>query len=114
GLRGFWPARPARLRLVSGSCSSARSFAPRFLHAALAVRRSAVRFVRRDQLTRGLSPPSQCPCRAHQQKGPPPPGAALTNAAPQLFVEHDLSRKPVSTPDHVRGRLFGIMLWSRR
>ncbi len=81
GLRGFWPARPARLRLLSGSCSSARSFAPRFLHADLAVRRSAVCFAHCDQLTRGLPPRSRCPCpcRARQIQRPPPGG---------LFVWH--------------------------
>jgi len=65
------PARPAWLRLLSGSCSSARSFAPRFLHAGLAVQRSAVHFARCDQLTRGLSPPGLCPCRAHILDRPP-------------------------------------------
>ena len=34
-----------------------RSFAPRFIHAVLAVRRSALRFARCDQLARELSPP---------------------------------------------------------
>lgn len=66
-LRDHWLARPARRRLVSGSCTSARNFAPRFLHAVLAVRRSAVHFARCDQLTGGLPPPSQRPCRAHQK-----------------------------------------------
>jgi hypothetical protein len=42
-------ARPARHRLVSSSCSSARSFASRFLHAGLTVRRSAVRFAYCDR-----------------------------------------------------------------
>ncbi len=42
---------------------------PRFLHAALTVQRSAVCFARCDQLTRGLSPPSQRPCRAHVRAG---------------------------------------------
>src|SRR5450759_1106431 len=59
------PACPARLRLLSGSCSSARSFAPRFLHAGLTERRSAVCFARCDQLAGGLPPPSRCPCWAH-------------------------------------------------
>lgn len=27
------------------------------------------------------------------------------------FMEHDLFRKPVPTPHHVRGKLFGIMLY---
>jgi len=43
-LRGYVPARPARRRLTSASCSSARGFAPRFFHVGLAARRSAVRF----------------------------------------------------------------------
>src|SRR5450759_4666523 len=62
------PACPALLRLLSGSCSSARSFAPRFLHAGLTERRSAVCFARCDQLAGGLPPPSRCPCWAHMQK----------------------------------------------
>src|SRR5450759_3511465 len=62
------PACPARLRLLSGSCSSARSFAPRFLHAGLTERRSAARFARCDQLAGGLPPPSRCPCWAHTKK----------------------------------------------
>src|SRR5450830_1558586 len=64
-LRGFMPACPARLRLLSGSCSSAHSFAPRFLHAGLTERRSAVCFARYDQLAGGLPPPSRRPCWAH-------------------------------------------------
>ncbi len=60
---------PSRCRLVRGSCSSARSFAPRFLHAALAARRSAVRFGRCDQLPEGLPPSSQCPCWAYKTNG---------------------------------------------
>jgi hypothetical protein len=28
----------------------------------------------------------------------------------RLFLEHDLFRKPVPTPDQVRGGFFGIML----
>jgi len=59
--RSPWSSTPVR-----DSCSSPRGFVPRFLHAGLAVRRSAVPFVHVDQFTRGLSPPSQCPCRAHQ------------------------------------------------
>src|SRR3990172_9105269 len=76
-LRGHVPARPARLRLISGSCSSARRFAPCFLHAVLAVRRSALHFARCDQLTGGLSPPSQRPCRAHTRKARRAPRGAL-------------------------------------
>ena len=29
---------------------------------------ASLRFARRDQLTRGLPPPSRCPCRAHKKK----------------------------------------------
>src|SRR5450830_316490 len=67
-LRGFMPACPARLRLLSGSCSSAHSFAPRFLHAGLTERRSAVCFARYDQLAGGLPPPSRRPCWAHMKE----------------------------------------------
>lgn len=41
-LRGYWPARPGRLRLVSGSCSSAHRFVPRFLRPRPHGRRLAV------------------------------------------------------------------------
>ena len=49
-LRGHLPARPARPRLVSGFCSSARGFAPRFLRTSPRV--SPLRFAsgRCDQL----------------------------------------------------------------
>jgi hypothetical protein len=99
------PLAPARLSLVSGSCSSARSFAPRFLHASLAARRSAVRFARCDQLTRGLPPPNQCPCRAHQRKEAPARGTGASLYAgsrqrkPAAF---DLSGKHL--PRFVAGR----------
>jgi len=45
-LRGHWPARPARQRLLSSSCSSARSFAPRFLPTLGRPHAVALRFVR--------------------------------------------------------------------
>src|SRR5262249_55988060 len=32
---------------------------------------------------------------------------------PGVEPEGRLLRKPVSTPDHVRGMLFGIMLWAK-
>jgi len=63
------PARPARQRLLSGSCSSARSFAPRFLPTLGRPRAVALRFVRRDQLTVGLPPTRVRPCRAHMKTG---------------------------------------------
>jgi len=44
------PARPARPRLLSGSCSSARGFAPCFLPTLGRPRAVALRFIRRDQL----------------------------------------------------------------
>src|SRR5437588_13008112 len=44
-----------------------------------------------------------------------PLGAALTNAAPQLFVEHDLSRKPVSTfRDHALVEAVSFTRYRRR
>jgi hypothetical protein len=39
--------------------------------------------------------------------------AGFKAGASALLIEHDLFRKPVPTPDHVGGMLFGIML-SRR
>src|SRR6202022_1156245 len=36
--------------------------------AGLAVQWAALHLARCDQLTRGLPPPSQCPCRAHNKK----------------------------------------------
>jgi len=65
------PARPARQRLLSGSCPSARSFAPRFLPTLGHPHAVALRFVRCDQLTVGLPPTRVRPCRAHIQKAQP-------------------------------------------
>jgi hypothetical protein len=39
-------------------------------------RYDALRFARRDQLTKGLPPPSRCPCRAHQKEAPTEVGAS--------------------------------------
>ena len=63
--------RPARQRLLSGSCPSARSFAPCFLPTLSHPRAVALRFVRCDQLTAGLAPARVRPCRAHQKKAQP-------------------------------------------
>ena len=62
------PARPARQRLLSGSCSSARSFAPRFLPTLGRPHAVALHFVRCDQLTAGLAPAGVRPCRAHMEQ----------------------------------------------
>jgi len=67
-LRDLWLARPDRLRLVSGSCSSARGFAPRFLPTLGHPHAVALRFVRCGQLTAGLSPTRLRPCWAHHKK----------------------------------------------
>ena len=64
-LRNPLPARPGRLRLVSGSCPSARGFAPRFLPTLGHPRAVALRFACCGQLTRGLTPPRSRPCWAH-------------------------------------------------
>ena len=81
---GPLPAHPAQPRLISSFCPSARSFAPRFLHAVLAVRRSVVRFARCDQLTRGLSPPGRCPCRAHTKTARASARAVLRSSVLEL------------------------------
>ena len=67
-LRGHWPARPGRLRLVSGSCSSAHRCVPRFLRPRHRGPHLAVPFGPCNQVPGGLAPPSQCPCWAHQKK----------------------------------------------
>ena len=104
--RSPWSSPPVR-----GSCSSPRSFVPRFLHAGLTVRRSAVPFACVHQLTRGLSPPSQGPCRAHQRvEGPrcarthhhtlrvDPASGVYLRVSPIQFVE--LNRFAVGSPAH--------------
>jgi len=67
-------ARPARQRLLSGSWSKARSFAPRLLPTLARPHAVALRFVRRDQLTVGLSPTRVRPA-GRTQKTLPPKGA---------------------------------------
>src|SRR5207245_5671230 len=62
------PDRPGRHRLLSGSCSSARSFAPRFLPTLGRPHAVALHFVRCDQLTAGLAPARVRPCWAHMRK----------------------------------------------
>ena len=70
--------RPARRRLASGFCSSARGFAPRFLPTLGRPRAVAVRFGCDGLLPRGLAPPRSRPCRAHPRKrGPRPVDGAL-------------------------------------
>ncbi len=64
------PARHARQRLLSGSYPSARSFAPRFLPTLGHPHAVALHFVRRDQLTVGLPPPSECALPGAQKKNP--------------------------------------------
>ncbi len=78
-LRGRLPARPGRYRLVSGSCSSARSFAPRFLPTLGRPHAVALRFTRRHQLVTGLAPVRVRPCWAHQAKRPPRKAEAVGN-----------------------------------
>ena len=62
------PARPGRLRLVSGSCTSARGFDSRFLPTLGRPHAVALHFVRCGQLTAGLSPTRLRPCWAHIKK----------------------------------------------
>jgi hypothetical protein len=67
-LRGCLPARPGRQRLISGSCSSARGFDPRFLPTLGRPRAVALHFAHCDQFTAGLAPARVRPCWAHKQK----------------------------------------------
>ena len=66
----FYAQSASRGRL-SGSCPSARSFAPRFLPTLGRPHAVALRFVRCDQLTVGLAPTRVRPYRAHVKKGRP-------------------------------------------
>ncbi len=66
-LRGPLPARPARRRLRSGSCTSAHGLAPRFLPTLGHPRTVAVRFDQDDLLRAGLAPARQRPCWAHKE-----------------------------------------------
>src|SRR5690606_10030940 len=69
-LRGSLPARPARRRLGSSSCTSARGFAPRFLPTVGRPSAAAVRFDWDGLLSAGLAPARQRPCWAHNAKAP--------------------------------------------
>ena len=62
--------RPARQRLLSDSCPSARGFAPRFLPTRGHPHAVALRFIRRGQLMGGLPPPRSRPCWAHNNRNP--------------------------------------------
>ena len=68
GLCGHVPARPARRRLVSGFCPSARGFAPRFLPTVGRPSAAALRFDQDGLLSAGLAPARQRPCWAHMSK----------------------------------------------
>ena len=70
-LCGHLPARPARRRLRSGSCTSARGCAPRFLPTVGHPSAVAVRFSHDGLFLGGLSPPGWRPCRAHIGIGVP-------------------------------------------
>src|SRR5690606_19837379 len=77
-LRGSLPARPARRRLGSGSCTSAHGFAPRFLPTVGHPSAVAVRFDRDGLLSAGLPPARQRPCWAHNEKRAAAFATALT------------------------------------
>jgi len=69
-LRDSMPARLGRQRLLSDSCTSARSFVTRFLPTLGHPHAVALHFVRCGQLTGGLAHPRLCPCWAHKEKAP--------------------------------------------
>ena len=100
-LRGFMPACPARLRLLSGSCSSAHSFAPRFLHAGLTERRSAVCFARYDQLAGGLPPPSRRPCWAHMKEARQLRRPSYWNTA-KISCQSDQTKATITANEQIR------------
>ena len=84
-LRGHWPARPGRPRLISGSCSSARDFAPRFFQRFprgrhLAVRSGSLRPGSPEDFHLLVTPMLGTPNRKGGPGGPPFP-SSLTQAA---------------------------------
>jgi hypothetical protein len=66
----FCPLALLRRCLLSGSCPSGRSFAPRFLPTVGHPSAVALHFARRDQLAVGLTPTRVRPCRAHEKMPP--------------------------------------------
>jgi hypothetical protein len=68
------PPGRGRQRLRSGSCSSARSFAPSFLPTVSHPSAVALHFARCDQLKVGLPPTRVRPCWAHHHQEKPPNG----------------------------------------
>ena len=98
-LRGRLPARPGRHRLISGFCSSARRFVSRFLQRRPRDRHLAVPLGPCDQVPGGLSPPSQCPCRAYKRGHPQFPGGGLLPSASDESARDELSHLPPPSHD---------------
>ena len=94
------PARPAWQRLLSGSCPSARSFAPRFLPTLGHPHAVARRFTRCDQRVAGLTPARVRPCRAHKKKAARGPLFGYVIESSSLFDQFAPSRSPSEKPDH--------------
>jgi hypothetical protein len=120
-LRGPLPARPARRRLRSGSCTSARGFAPRFLPTVGRPSAVAVRFDRDDLLSVGLAPTRQRPCGAHKTKARArrarASGRALHGREPGLRVTRGMRDSPArygltrgSPP--MKGRWYCALGWT--
>jgi hypothetical protein len=59
-------------------------------------RSSAFRFAHCDQLTGGLSPPSQCPCWAHILDRPPSRATTAGGAAWSYFATDSIFKEPTS------------------
>ena len=80
-LRGHWPARPGRQRLLFGFCTSARTFATRFFqHTPHGISLCASLEFSATCILGGLAPPSLVSCWAHQkEKALQTKGPLLTN-----------------------------------
>ena len=105
---------PATVGLVSGSCSSARVFAPRFFQAPPRGECCFTFALRYDftsiKLSKGLSPSSCRTCSAHQKRGPgtsPEPFGESEQPNEQHLLNREAQRRRVrdragSSHDHNR------------
>jgi hypothetical protein len=90
GARVLLHARPTPIRLLSGSCSSAHRFAPRFLPTLGHPHAVALRFCLDDLRQRGLTPLRMRPCRAHKKEGQLTDPLRLRSARCSVYLQRGL------------------------
>src|SRR5580698_5836926 len=108
----MWASRfvarsPGTVGLQSGSCSSARVFAPRFFQTSPRGSVLALRYhFASIRLGRGLSPPSDRTCSAHNKKGGPATRDRPLCLPPDFAPNHACSASH-SPPDNSKGAHLG-------